>query len=185
MRRQIVKLTANRSFSWLTRWRPTTDKSSKPAQPSLSFPKDTPWGRFFSRFSKVPKTSQTACSSPSTSETVNVSCPTCAQFWEEVQLLELNKLSEGECQDLMTHFQSTDYALYRRVLVRSLPILAQRLEVADDPMETFRLQGQCRQRRIDLALPIEIEQLLEEFAKADERLKTMKEQEEKMKNERR
>jgi hypothetical protein len=112
-------------------------------------------------------------------ETASGSCPMCARLWEAVLKLELSKLNESECQDLMKLFQSTDYSNYRRIYLRSLAQLARQLETEDDPLENARNQGRSQQVRIMLALPTEIKGLLAEFAEHDKRLEELAEAKEK------
>ena len=173
------KLTALRSFLWLIRWRRTTDKSPKPEPVTPSFPKAILSKLFSSRSSTEPKTSRHAFSSRLTSAIANVSCPTCDRLSEEALNLVLTKLSEEECQDLMKLFLSTDYKVYRRVLLRSRADVMRKMPLEDDPMEFYRLQGRHDQIRIEEAMPAEIQGLLSEFVQQDERNRELQEAKEK------
>jgi hypothetical protein len=171
------------SFLWLTQWGHTTDRSPKQPPSSHNFQKDIPSSPSLKESSTEQRISQTDSSSPSILTTRKNSCPTCARYWELALETYLSSLSEQDCQNLTKLFQSTDYAIFPKILLRARAELALALTEERDPIRSVRLQGRAEQLRIIEFLPEEVQGLLAEFVEQDRRNEELAKEKEKRKNE--
>lgn len=167
----IRKLTELRYSLWQTLWLLTTDKLLKlPQLPARSL-MDTHYVRLCSLYSMARKIWPTVFSLPLTLGTENVSCPTCDRYLEAARNRELTKPSLPECLELRSHFQSTGYKLYDKLLQRSRVEVLARLEKAETGMKLKEMQGALRLLRNLDNLPAEIDYIIYEYEKEEEREK--------------
>jgi hypothetical protein len=113
------------------------------------------------------KTSLTGSSSPSTSETVNASCPTCEAFSDLVLKQGLTPLKHVECLDLRSLFQDKTYKLYQDALRRSMAAALRDLR-SEEGNKVYHAQGRMEQLETIYRLPQEIEYLISKYEELDQ-----------------